>query len=210
MFEKRDIPPTVLAQGALFLAAEARDALGQTGTGPWSTLAFRRFGDVARINHTFDEGNVTLEANPDGSFNISTGGFNARAVISLITPTEAVTQFDGNRTQSTIISVGNKLHVFTESSHYILHRPQAAADESTAASASADNLVSPMPATVIDVRVKPGDKVTTGQVCAVLESMKMEINIRAGRDGVIGKVGASKGMTVEEGSILVVLEPEVA
>ena len=67
-----------------------------------------------------------------------------------------------------------------------------------------------MPATVIDVKVKQGDKVTAGQVCAVLESMKMEINIRAGRDGVVGKVGAVKGSTVEEGSVLVTLEPEVA
>lgn len=67
-----------------------------------------------------------------------------------------------------------------------------------------------MPATVIDVKVKAGDKVTSGQVVAVLESMKMEINIRAGRDGVVGKVGAVKGLSVEEGTMLVSLEPEEA
>lgn len=63
---------------------------------------------------------------------------------------------------------------------------------------------------MIDVKVKQGDKVSSGQVVAILESMKMEINIRAGRDGVVGKVGAVKGMSVEEGSLLVSLEPEDA
>ena len=62
-----------------------------------------------------------------------------------------------------------------------------------------------MPATVIEVRVKPGDMVKEGQVCVVLESMKMEISIRAGRDGVVGEVGVGKGETVEEGGVLVVL-----
>ena len=62
-----------------------------------------------------------------------------------------------------------------------------------------------MPATVIEVRVKPGDIVKEGQVCVVLESMKMEISIRAGRDGVVGAVGVGKGETVEEGGVLVVL-----
>jgi 3-methylcrotonyl-CoA carboxylase alpha subunit len=36
--------------------------------------------------------------------------------------------------------------------------------------------------------------------------MKMEINIRAGKDGVVKKVGVKKGGNVEEGNVLVVLE----
>lgn len=63
-----------------------------------------------------------------------------------------------------------------------------------------------MPANVIDVKVKEGDEVKSGQVCVVLESMKMEINIRAGKDGVVKKVGVKKGGNVEEGNVLVVLE----
>lgn len=197
-------------QGALFLAAQARQALSNNGTGSWSTLAFRRFGTAATITHDFDEGSVTLTPKPDGSFGVTAGDMASTAHITLISPTEATTQFDTGRTHSTFVSVGHKLHIFTESSHYILHRPQAAAEEGGAATSSADNLVSPMPATVIDVKVKAGDKVTSGQVVAVLESMKMEINIRAGRDGVVGKVGAVKGSSVEEGTMLVSLEPEEA
>jgi 3-methylcrotonyl-CoA carboxylase alpha subunit len=63
-----------------------------------------------------------------------------------------------------------------------------------------------MPARVLEVRVKEGEAVVAGQVCAVLESMKLEISIRAGRDGVVKSVGAEKGMVVEEGAVLVLLE----
>jgi 3-methylcrotonyl-CoA carboxylase alpha subunit len=65
-----------------------------------------------------------------------------------------------------------------------------------------------MPATVIEVRVKPGEKVEANQVVCVLESMKMEINIRAGRDGVVGAVNVEKGQVVEEGAVLVALESD--
>jgi len=200
----------VLAQGALFIAAQARYDLAKNVSGAWSSLAFRRFGSQAKTTYDFDEGSVVLTAGPDGLFGVSTGDLTSTANITLVSPTEAITQFDNGRTHSTFVSVGHKLHIFTESSHYILHRPQAAAEEGGAATSSADNLVSPMPATVIDVKVKSGDTVTSGQVVAVLESMKMEINIRAGRDGVVGKVGAVKGTSVEEGTLLVSLEPEEA
>ena len=137
---------------------------------------------------------------------MSTGDYTSSANCALISPTEMITQFPDTRSQSTVIPVGNKLHIFTSSDHYILHQPVAAADEGSATAMSADNLTSPMPATVIEVRVSKGDKVTAGQVCCVLESMKMEINVRAGRDGVIGDVRIKKGSSVEEGGVLVSLE----
>ena len=119
-----------------------------------------------------------------------------------------ITQFPDQRLHSTVIQHGHKLHIFTSDEHHVLTLPQDAVDEGSSATVSADNLTSPMPATVIEVRVKKGDKVVAGQVCAVLESMKMEINIRAGRDGVIGDVKVAKGSSVEEGGVLVSLVPE--
>ncbi|ORX41002.1 putative Methylcrotonoyl-coenzyme A carboxylase 1 [Kockovaella imperatae] len=208
LFEKRPIPPTVLAQGALFLAAQARHDLGSTGAGPWSTLAFRRFGDTSVKSFTFDEGTVDLIPESQGRFGISSGDYSSSATCTLLGPTEMITQFPNTRYHSTIIHTGNKLHIFTTTDHYILTLPQATQEEGASTTVSADNLTSPMPATVIEVRVKKGDKVTAGQVCCVLESMKMEINVRAGRDGVIGDVKINKGSSVEEGGILVSLEPE--
>ena len=41
------------------------------------------------------------------------------------------------------------------------------------------NIEAPMPGTILDVRVKPGDSVTEGQVLVMLEAMKMENEIMA-------------------------------
>lgn len=125
--------------------------------------------------------------------------------------TELVSQYANGRMSSTVIpSSHHKLHVFTGGKEYTLHQSVSELEAEEGASAKADNLSSPMPATIIDVRVKPGDKVTNGQVCCVLESMKMEINVRAGRDGVVKSVRFDKGQTVEEGVVLVELEHESA
>ena len=120
---------------------------------------------------------------------------------------EHTAQFPHTRQTSTIIPFSHKLHIFTSGKHHILTLPTITSDAETK-TASQDILKSPMPATVIEVRVKPGESVKEGQVCAVLESMKMEISIRAGRDGVVGSVGVEKGDVVEEGAVLVALSPE--
>ena len=120
---------------------------------------------------------------------------------------EHTAQFPHTRQTSTIIPFSHKLHLFTSGKHHILTLPTITSDAETK-TASQDILKSPMPATVIEVRVKAGDEVKEGQVCAVLESMKMEISIRAGRDGIVGTVGVEKGDVVEEGAVLVALSPE--
>ena len=67
-------------------------------------------------------------------------------------------------------------------------------------------LTSPLPGTVLDVFVKPGDAVKVGQRLLLLEAMKMENNIDADRDGVIKEVKVNKSDAVMEGQVLVVFE----
>jgi propionyl-CoA carboxylase alpha chain len=54
-------------------------------------------------------------------------------------------------------------------------------------------LLSPMPGLLVDVAVKPGQKVQAGERIAVIEAMKMENVLFAVADGVVGKVLAAKG-----------------
>ncbi len=63
----------------------------------------------------------------------------------------------------------------------------------------------PMRGTIVDVKVKVGDKVTNGTVVAVLEAMKMENDIVSDRDGVIASVVVNKGDAVETGAPVVTL-----
>ena len=68
------------------------------------------------------------------------------------------------------------------------------------------SLVAPMPGKVIDLKVKKGSKVKSGDTLVVLEAMKMEQSIKASKDGVIDEVFISKGDQVENGAVLMVME----
>ena len=68
-------------------------------------------------------------------------------------------------------------------------------------------LSSPMPATVLRVQASPGQEVHDGDTLIVLEAMKMELPLRAPRDGVVESVACQEGDLVKPGAPLVVLRP---
>ncbi len=73
------------------------------------------------------------------------------------------------------------------------------------ASVAAGDLKSPLPGVILDVMVREGDAVKTGQRIMLLEAMKMENNIEADRDGVIKVIKVRKGDSVLEGDVLVTI-----
>jgi biotin carboxyl carrier protein len=66
-----------------------------------------------------------------------------------------------------------------------------------------DALAPPMSATVVRIAVAPGDHVKQGDLLVSLEAMKMELPIRAPRDGVIKAVHCREGELVQPGNVLV-------
>ncbi|CEP68622.1 Single hybrid motif [Moorella glycerini] len=66
-------------------------------------------------------------------------------------------------------------------------------------------VTSPLPGTVVEVRVKPGQKVTAGQVLLIIEAMKMENEIQAPAGGVVQEVMVQTGTNVASGQPLVKL-----
>lgn len=64
-------------------------------------------------------------------------------------------------------------------------------------------LLSPLPGTVIEVFVRPGDEVESGQVVLIIEAMKMKNSIRSTIDGVVEEVLVSAGQTVAHKQTLV-------
>lgn len=68
------------------------------------------------------------------------------------------------------------------------------------------SLSAPMPATVREVRVSPGQLVSVGDVLVVLEAMKMEMTLTAPRDGTVRTVSCAAGELVQPGRPLVELD----
>ena len=63
-----------------------------------------------------------------------------------------------------------------------------------------------MAGTVFKIEVKEGDTFDFGDVVAVLESMKMEINIEADSEGKVSKILVKEGDTVDSGTPLLSYE----
>ena len=69
----------------------------------------------------------------------------------------------------------------------------------------AGTVAAPMPGTVLDIKVKEGDVVKSGQVCVILEAMKMENELPAPCDGTVKSVNVTKGASVNTADVLVVI-----
>ncbi len=83
--------------------------------------------------------------------------------------------------------------------------PKAAAPKKAAPAAGGTPVNAPMRGTIVDVKVKVGDKVTNGTVVAVLEAMKMENDIVCDRDGTVAAVCVNKGDSVETGAPVITI-----
>jgi acetyl-CoA/propionyl-CoA carboxylase biotin carboxyl carrier protein len=65
-----------------------------------------------------------------------------------------------------------------------------------------DGVISPIQGRVVAVRVEAGQSVEAGQICFIVEAMKMENEISAPHAGTLGEIKAQVGITVEAGSVL--------
>ena len=74
-----------------------------------------------------------------------------------------------------------------------------------AASGSGETVSSPMPGTILDVKVAAGQAVKSGDILFILEAMKMENEIFAPCDGTVSSVAVSKGAAVNPGDVLCVI-----
>ena len=72
--------------------------------------------------------------------------------------------------------------------------------------AGSGDVIVPMQGTIVKVLVSEGDDVDLGQTVCVLEAMKMENNIAAGKAGTVTEVKVAAGQSVGSGDVVVVIE----
>lgn len=78
--------------------------------------------------------------------------------------------------------------------------------KATTAMPGGHQVKAPLPGTVLSIPVKVGDVVKAADTVLVLEAMKMENAIHAGRDGKVAAIHVNAGDAVPDGGLLITLE----
>lgn len=110
-----------------------------------------------------------------------------------------------------VIAKGTEYTVYTRGTHKVLqiYNEEKLLHESLKGGGSfgaESQLTSGMPGKIVKVFVKPGDSVKEGDPLLIMEAMKMENEMRAGRACVIKEVKVKAGDNVESGATLVTFE----
>jgi propionyl-CoA carboxylase alpha chain len=137
----------------------------------------------------------------DGRFRLEGGG---EARVHAWRPDGLDVEIDGRRVRARITRAGERLVVHGPRGDVeLILRPRFVPPDTAVASGG---FVAPMPGKVIDLRVAVGDAVAAGQTLVVLEAMKMELPMKAERDGVVVELRVAHGDQVEKGALLLVVE----
>ncbi len=81
--------------------------------------------------------------------------------------------------------------------------PKEVVSKAPSGNGQGEDIVAPMPGTIVDVKVSDGDTVEKGQIVAILEAMKMETEILAPNSGKVTSVQVTKGAQVNLGDTIV-------
>jgi geranyl-CoA carboxylase alpha subunit len=85
----------------------------------------------------------------------------------------------------------------------ITHQPAAGSN-----GAGSGHILASMDGAIIDVLAEPGQRISQGDILAILEAMKMEHPVKADRDGIVSSVLTKKGDQVKRNQLLVEISAE--
>lgn len=68
------------------------------------------------------------------------------------------------------------------------------------------NIIAPLPGTIIEILVQPGDEIQAGQAVVVLEAMKMENELQAEFAGTVTSVNVQEGDVVRAGTEIITID----
>jgi biotin carboxyl carrier protein len=77
---------------------------------------------------------------------------------------------------------------------------------SAPAKAGSGSVTSPIAGTIVEIKCKPGDNATEGQILLIIEAMKMKTSIAAPTAGKVKSIPVAVGDNVREGQVLVEFE----
>ena len=133
---------------------------------------------------------------------------NELTVTILSSEENTVNFLDNNEIKEAIYAQDrDKYYVQIDGKQYIYNKVEDEEEVIAGGGESEDleNIIPPMPGTIIKVNVAEGDKVKEGDAVIVVEAMKMETNLYTRITGTVTKVNAKEGDRVDSDTVLVVI-----
>lgn len=112
---------------------------------------------------------------------------------------------EGNTFRAETIRAKDGMHLSVDGASFVVSVAEGPRQAGGGTSAPT-RTVAHLPGIVRKILVVPGDVVTRGQVIVLMEAMKMECPVPAGRDGTVRKILVEPGRTVDAGTELVTIE----
>jgi len=142
----------------------------------------------------------------DGSFTYDVNGCSGRARIMSSEGDRIELEIDGVLRSFSVTSDGPRHWIQTAAGEVrLVEAPRFPEPELEQV---AGGYLAPMPGKIVAVNVKPGQRVTAGQVLIILEAMKMEHRVTCAEDGIVSEVRVTEGAQVDAGQVLLVVDTE--
>ncbi|CAN7334051.1 biotin/lipoyl-binding protein [Bosea sp. LjRoot9] len=186
------------------------------GSGPWNRLGgFRLLAPAGRpatahlsVQVGGDAARLAVEAH-DGFLRVTSPGSLHDVAISKAGPDRWSVTVDGVNMAVDAACYAEEVflrHGGFEGRIGIALAAVAAAAERAASGETGDTLRASMPGTVVSLHVAEGDSVEAGQIVAVLESMKLFMELKSPASGTVRRLGTRAGATVAAGDMLIAVE----
>lgn len=154
---------------------------------------------------------VTLENNPDGNYKISLDGDPIELQVSHLQP-NSLTMEIGHRLSTAYIAQNDgKLFVHIDGKTIELSLSDSKQKKHSKEGleyGAKDEITTPMPGKIVRLLVKVGDIVKPKQPLVIVESMKMENEIKSSIDGCIKAVNFKPGDLVNPGQTIIKLSTQ--
>jgi 3-methylcrotonyl-CoA carboxylase alpha subunit len=161
---------------------------------------------------TGEDGSFAVDAVPEGDgyrVTIAGEGYFLRLKRGAA-PNSLVAEFSDKPVGVTLLEANpQRVEMSIGSDHLSYQRPTEVPNPQTTVAlpqtgpAQKNLITAPMPGKVIGALVKKGEKVRAGDPLVMLESMKMEVAVRADRDAEVEEILAEEGTAVKRGQGLV-------
>lgn len=147
----------------------------------------------------------------DGLFSVTLpdGESVCEGKLTVTAPGEGWLETDGRIRPFYMTQTDNTLTLWLDGQTYTLNLPSPGAPprETRPHAALHEDIKAPMPGSIIQVLVQPGDTVKIHQPLVILESMKMEMTLSAHADATVRAVHCAAGQLAALGDVLVEWEP---